>query len=169
MKKVMFLFAASVLMAACGRKGDVAPFVFESYENTAQGAGPEGGSAGLELKIDIPVGEGERQDKVTAGICEIISQSEVGKELKQPVEGSLKEIADVLLGYFPVGVAKGELESSGLTYHLWIENESQNSKAVFFHVGDGIFGNGGPSESYKIVRLADGKLMDDKGTYNITF
>ena len=156
MKKVMFLFAASVLMAACGRKGDVAPFVFESYENTAQGAGPEGGSAGLELKIDIPVGEGERQDKVTAGIREIIS-------------GSLKEIADVLLGYFPVGVAKGELESSGLTYHLWIENESQNSKAVFFHVGDGIFGNGGPSESYKIVRLADGKLMDDKGTYNITF
>ena len=73
MRKVMYFFVASVMMAACSGKGDVAPLAFESYENTAQGAGPEGGSAGLELKIDIPVGEGERQDKVTAGIREIIS------------------------------------------------------------------------------------------------
>ena len=165
-RKFFIYVVGAIMMVACSGKGDVAPLIFESYENTAQGASPEGGSAGLELKIDIPVGKGECQDKVTAGIREIIIQSEVGKELKQPVEGSLKEIADVLLGYFPVGVAKGEVESSGLTYHLWIENESQNSKAVFFHVGDGIFGNGGPSESYKIVRLYDGKLMDDKDVYN---
>jgi len=169
MKKVMFLFAASVMIAACGGKGEVAPLAFESYENTAVGEGPEGGVAGLELKIDIPVGEGERQEKVSEGIREIISQSEVGKELKQPVEGSLKEIADAFLNYFPVGVAKGDLESSGaITYHLWIENESQNSEVVFFRVGDGIFGNGGPSESYKIVRLSDGKVMDSKEVYNIT-
>ena len=169
MKKVMFLFAASVMIAACGGKGEVAPLAFESYENTAVGEGPEGGAAGLELKIDIPVGEGERQDKVAAGIREIISQSEVGKELKQPVEGSLKEIADAFLNYFPVGVAKGDLESSGaITYHLWIENESQNSEAVFFRVGDGIFSNGGPSVRYAVIRLSDGKLMDDKDVYNIT-
>ena len=137
MKKVMFLFAVSVMIAACGGKGEVAPLAFESYENTAVGEGPEGGAAGLELKIDIPIGEGERQNNVSAGIREIISQSEVGKELKQPVEGSLKEIADAFLNYFPVGVAKGDLESSGaITYHLWIENESQNSEVVFFRVGD---------------------------------
>ena len=116
-RKFFIYVVGAIMMVACSGKGDVAPLIFESYENTAQGAGPEGGSAGLELKIDIPVGKGERQDKVTAGIREIIIQSEVGKELKQPVEGSLKEIADVLLGYFPVGVAKGELESSGYTYH----------------------------------------------------
>lgn len=169
MKKVMFLFAASVLMAACGGKGDVAPLAFESYENTAEGVGPEGGPAQLDLKIDIPIGEGERQDKVSAGIREIISLSEIGQELKQPVEGSLKEIADAFLGYFPVGVAKGELESSGaVSYQLWIENESQTSEAVFFKVSDGIYSNGGPVVSYKAIRMSDGKLMDEKEIHNFS-
>lgn len=168
MKKVLFLFAASLLISACGGKGEVAPLAFESYEKTTEGAGPEGGMALLELKIDIPIGEGERENKVSTGIREIIGQSEVGRELKQPVEGNLKEIADAFLKYFPEGVAKGDLESGAITYHLWIENESQTSDAVFFHVSDGIFGNGGPSESYKIVRLSDGKLMDDKELYNVT-
>ena len=169
MKKVMFLFAASVLMAACGGKGDVAPLAFESYENTAEGVGPEGGPAQLDLKIDIPVGEGERQDKVSAGIREIISLSEVGQKLKQPVEGSPKEIADAFLGYFPVGVAKGELESSGaVSYQLWIENESQTSEAVFFKVSSGIYSNGGPVVSYKAIRMSDGKLMDEKEIHNFS-
>ena len=169
MKKVMFLFAASVLMAACGGKGDVAPLAFESYENTAEGVGPEGGPAQLDLKIDIPIGEGERQDKVSAGIREIISLSEIGQELKQPVEGSLKEIADAFLGYFPVGVAKGELESSGaVSYQLWIENESQTSEAVFFKVSCGVYSNGGPVVSYKAIRMSDGKLMDEKEIHNFS-
>lgn len=165
----MFLFAASVLMAACGGKGDVAPLAFESYENTAEGVGPEGGPAQLDLKIDIPIGEGERQDKVSAGIREIISLSEIGQELKQPVEGSLKEIADAFLGYFPVGVAKGELESSGaVSYQLWIENESQTSEAVFFKVSCGVYSNGGPVVSYKAIRMSDGKLMDEKEIHNFS-
>ena len=165
----MFLFAASVLMVACSGKGEVAPLAFESYENTAEGVGPEGGPAQLDLKIDIPVGEGERQDKVSAGIREIISLSEVGQKLKQPVEGSLKEIADAFLGYFPVGVAKGELESSGaVSYQLWIENESQTSEAVFFKVSSGIYSNGGPVVSYKVIRMSDGKLMDEKEIHNFS-
>lgn len=167
MRNLFIYVMGAIMMIACNESSN-SPLEFESYENTAVGEGPEGGAAGLELKVDIPVGEGERQEKVSAGIREIISQSEVGKELKQPIEGSLKEIADAFLKYFPVGVAKGDLESSGITYHLWIENESQNSEAVFFRVGDGIFGNGGPSESYKIVRLSDGKMMDSKEVYNIT-
>jgi len=167
MKKLLIYITCAVLMIACGSPSQ-SPLTFETFEKTVDETGPEGGVAGLELKIDIPLGEGERQDKVSAGIREIISQSEVGKELKQPIEGNLKDIADALINYFPVGVVKGDLESSGVTYHLWIENESQNSEAVFFHVGDGIFGNGGPSESYKVVRLSDGKLMDDKDVYNIT-
>ena len=165
----MFLFAASVLMAACGGKGDVAPLAFESYEDTAEGVGPEGGPAQLDLKIDIPIGEGERQEKVSAGIREIISLSEVGQELKQPVEGSLKEIANAFLGYFPIGVAKGELESSGaVSYQLWIENESQTSEAVFFKVSCGIYSNGGPVVSYKAIRMSDGKLMDEKEIHNFS-
>lgn len=169
MKKVMFLFAASVLMVACSGKGEVAPLAFESYENTVEGVGPEGGPAQLDLKIDIPIGEGERQEKVSAGIRKIISLSEVGQELKQPVEGSLKEIADAFLGYFPVGVAKGELESSGaVSYQLWIENESQTSEAVFFKVSCGIYSNGGPVVSYKAIRMSDGKLMDEKEIHNFS-
>lgn len=168
MRKLFFYVIGAIMMIACNESSN-SPLEFESYEKTAVGEGPEGGAAGLELKIDIPVGEGERQDKVAAGIREIISLSEVGKELKQPIEGSLKEIADAFLNYFPIGVAKGDLESSGaITYHLWIENESQNSEAVFFRVGDGIFGNGGPSECYKMVRLSDGKVIDDKEVYDIT-
>lgn len=169
MKKVMFLFAASVLMVACSGKGEVAPLAFESYENTVEGVGPEGGPAQLDLKIDIPIGEGERQEKVSAGIRKIISLSEVGQELKQPVEGSLKEIADAFLGYFPVGVAKGELESSGaVSYQLWIENESQTSEAVFFKVSCGIYSSGGPVVSYKVIRMSDGKLMDEKEIHNFS-
>lgn len=165
----MFLFAASVLMVACSGKGEVAPLAFESYENTVEGVGPEGGPAQLDLKIDIPIGEGERQEKVSAGIRKIISLSEVGQELKQPVEGSLKEIADAFLGYFPVGVAKGELESSGaVSYQLWIENESQTSEAVFFKVSCGIYSNGGPVVSYKAIRMSDGKLMDEKEIHNFS-
>lgn len=169
MKKVMFLFVVSVMMAACGGGNtDVAPLDFESYDSVATATGPEGGMAGLELKIDIPVGEGERQEMVSVGIREIIKQSEVGKELGQSIEGSLKEIADALVGHFSTGVEKGDLESSGITYHLWIENETQSSQAVVFRVEDGIFGNGGPSVRYATIRLSDGKVMNDKDVYNIT-
>lgn len=167
MRNLFIYVMGAIMMIACNESSN-SPLEFESYENTAVGEGPEGGAAGLELKIDIPVGEGERQENVSAAIREIISRSEVGKELKQPVKGSLKEIADTFLNYFPVGVAKGDLESSGITYHLWIEYESQTSEAVFLHVGDGIFGNGGPAETYKVIRLSDGKVMDDKNVYNIT-
>lgn len=161
MKKSFILAITAIFIIACGNPVQV-PLEFETFEKTVTEVGPEGGQAGLELKVDIPLGEGKLQDNVSAGIKEIMKLSEVGPELKQPIEGKLDELAKRLTDYFPLGVQKGEIESSGaISYQLIIENVYQNSQAVFFHVTDGIFSNGGPSESYKIVRLSDGHVMVD--------
>lgn len=171
MKKAFLLLAAACLVVACGNKV-VAPVEFETLEKTADGVGPEGGPAALEIKIVVPVGEGERQDKVSAGIREIIGQSEAGKTIseamKKPVEGSLKEIFDAFIAYFPDGVAKGDLVSGAISYQLLIEEAYQNEQAVFFHVTDGIYGNGGPRERYQVVRISDGHLMTGEELTTLT-
>lgn len=158
MKKNLLTISAVCLIFACTSSYE--PIQFESYEYEASVTSPDGGMAGMTLHIDIPVGEGEVQNRVTEGIRTIIRKSEVGQELKQPVEGSLKEFGDALIAYFQKGVESGEVEAGGLSYDLSIECAYQNPHAVFFHVKDGIYGNGGPGEGVKVVRLSDGRVME---------
>ena len=130
---------------------------------------PDEAIAELTLIVDVPVGEGEVQEQLAEGIRTIIKESAVVEELKQSVEGPLKEVCERLIAYFPDGISKGEIEISGATaFELMVECEHQNEQAAFFHVVDGVYGNGAPSESYKVVRLSDGKVMDGKELANIS-
>lgn len=162
MKKVFLFLVMAVFFIACGGGVKVAPLEFETYEKEANVDDPESPPCGLVLKFDIPIGDGDLQNKITDGIREIIKQSEVGTALEQPTDGSLKEIADRFATYF----AKGEAEPA--FYNLEIIHGFQNSQVITFHVIDGIFMNGGPREYRKVVRLSDGHLMTTEEMSSIT-
>lgn len=161
MKKTFLLFGIACLLAACGGNS-FSPIQFERFEEQVGATSPEGGVAGMTLTVDIPVGEGEVQNRVAEGIRTIIKESQVEEELKQPVEGPLKDVCKNLVDYFEKAITNGEYDPAGaLAFDLMIECEHQNEHAVFLHVTDGVYGNGAPSECYKIIRLSDGHLMED--------
>ena len=167
MRKIL-LFGIACLLAACSENG-YSPIQFEKFEEQVGVTSPDGAMAEMTLTIDIPVGEDEVQNRLSEGIRTIIRESSVVEELKQPIEGSLKEICKKLIAYFPNGISKGEIEIYVATsFNLMVECEHQTEQAVVFRVTDGVYGNGGPMVSYKVIRLSDGKLMDDKEVYNIT-
>lgn len=161
MRKTFLLFGIACLLAACSGNG-YSPIQYEKFDEQVSVTSPDGGVAGMTLTVDIPVGEGEVQNRITEGIRTIIKESQVEEELKQPVEGPLKDVCKNLVDYFQKAITTGEYDPAGaLAFDLMVECEHQNEQAVFFHVTDGVFGNGAPSECYKIIRLSDGHLMED--------
>lgn len=168
MKRTLFLISIACLMMAFANNCD-AQITFKPYKRSAGARCPEGGEAGLTLKFDLPVGEGPRQTKINNGIREIIRQSMVLEVIKRPVTGPIRNIANSLTTYFPIGIRKGTIDvGCSVSFELMIEKTYQNDYAVFFHVTDGVYSNGGPSESYKIVRVSDGKLMGEQDAFNVT-
>ncbi len=168
MRKTFLIFGIACMLMGCSGNG-YSPIQFEKFEEQVGVTSPEGAMTEMTLTIDIPVGEDEVQNRLSEGIRTIIRESSVVEELKQPIEGSLKEICKKLIAYFPNGISKGEIEIYGATsFNLMVECEHQTEQAVVFRVTDGVYGNGGPMVSYKVIRLSDGKLMDDKEVYNIT-
>lgn len=168
MRKTFLIFVIACLLMGCSGNG-YSPIQFEKFEEQVGVTSPDGAMAEMTLTIDIPVGEDEVQNRLSEGIRTIIRESSVVEELKQPIEGSLKEICKKLIAYFPNGISKGEIEIYVATsFNLMVECEHQTEQAVVFRVTDGVYGNGGPMVSYKVIRLSDGKLMDDKEVYNIT-
>ena len=159
MKKTLLSIAIACLMLASATMSE-AQTTFKSYKKEVSATSRDGAPAGLTLKLDIPQGQGVRQTKITQGIKTIIQQSEVNQELKRPVNVTLQAFVNSLAVYFPTGIRRGIIDIGGPTsFDLIIEKEYQNTYAVFFHVVDGIYGNGGPSESYQIVRASDGKVL----------
>lgn len=168
MRKTFLIFGIACLLMGCSGNS-YNPILFEKLEEQVGVTSPDGAMTEMTLTIDIPVGEGEVQNRLSEGIRTIIKESSVMEELKQPVVGSLKEICKKLIAYFPNGISKGEIEIYGATsFNLMVECEHQSEQAVVFRVTDGVYGNGGPMVSYKVIRLSDGKLMDDKEVYDIT-
>lgn len=168
MRKTFLIFGIACLLMGCSGNG-YSPIQFEKFEEQVGVTSPDGAMTEMTLTIDIPVGEDEVQNRLSEGIRTIIKESSVMEELKQPVVGSLKEICKKLIAYFPNGISKGEIEIYGATsFNLMVECEHQTEQAVVFRVTDGVYGNGGPMVSYKVIRLSDGKLMDDKEVCNIT-
>ena len=53
MKSFFILAITAIFIIACGNPVQV-PLEFETFEKTVTEVGPEGGQAGLELKVDIP-------------------------------------------------------------------------------------------------------------------
>ncbi|MBR1546020.1 MAG: hypothetical protein IJ633_04380 [Prevotella sp.] len=160
MKKTLLSIAIACLMLASATQSE-AQTMFKSYKKEVSATSRDGAPAGLTLKLDIPQGQGVRQTKITQGIKTIIQQSEVNQELKRPVNTTLQAFANALAVYFPTGIRRGTIDIGGPTsFDLIIAKEYQNTYAVFFHVVDGVYGNGGPSESYQIVRVSDGKVLE---------
>lgn len=159
MKKILLSFAITCLMLANNTVSE-AQTTFKTYKKEISASHRDGGKGMLNLRIDIPQGQGNRQTKITQGIKTIIKEMEVTEELKRPVTGTLQAFANSLAVYFPSGVRKGIIELGGpTTFNLIIEHEYQNTYAVFFHVTDGVYVNGGPVESYQTVRISDGKVL----------
>lgn len=151
-----YVLAAVVLLASCGSNSK--GLVFNNYEKNSEAQSPEGAPASLELTLPIPQGEGELQANVTNAIKKIISHSRLAEELGEPEGESLQAIADNYYERFNEGIVEGDL--LGLcVYHLQITCQYQNPRCVVLHVSDGVYGNGGPREYVRNVRLSDGHLM----------
>ena len=146
------------------------PIKFETFETDESLESPyDGGIAGLSLSIDYPIGDGERQANIAKGIRQIMSESSVSQEVGMPETNSIKEICYSMIENFRKGVKNESIMAGGTSYDLIINYEYQNSKAVFFCVKDGIYGNGGSQETFQVVRISDGRLMKAEELYNIPY
>lgn len=130
---------------------------FEQFEIEADGATEDGVPAAMSIKFDIPTEENGTQEKITENYKQLIRQTEVGKALNLPLDGSLQDIAKAYTDYFPRGVKEEELRPA--MYLLWIESGFQTEKSVNFKVSSGIFSNGGPYEDIVVMNRNDGKFL----------
>ena len=167
MKKMVLLFAAACMMAACG-ESDVTPVVFEAYEQEAGAQTPDGIPAHIGLRIDVPQGTDGVAKNIVAGIRQLIAGSQIATELGEPADGVLPTVGSKYVETFLSRMAKGELEGVPAEYQLGISCEYQNEACVRFHVVDGIYGNGGPYEYDAVVRKSDGHVMQQDEMVNIS-
>lgn len=159
MKTTLLSIAIACLMLASATLSE-AQTTFKTYKKQVSATSPDGGSAGLTLAIDYPVGQGVRQTKISQGIKTIMRESQVVEEMKRPVNGTVVAAANALATYFPVGIRRGTIEVGGfVSFDLMIEKKYQNAYAVFFEVTDGVYGNGGPGQNCKVVRVSDGVVL----------
>ena len=67
--------------------GSPKPVVFETYEVMDD--------IGFQVSVDIPVADGEKEQNVSKGICELIGSTHIAEELGAPMEGvSPREVID---------------------------------------------------------------------------
>ena len=117
---------------------------------------------GYHTSIDIPKGDGEKEQNLTAGIREIISQSDLGKEIGLPSDGSLQEVmSDYQKRYhqFAKDYCRNNQAPSAPECEFELTSIFQNEASVTFAVADAIYFNGSPDYYNKVVRLSDGHVM----------
>lgn len=119
----------------------------------------------FQISIDIPQGNSEREQNVTKGIREIITQSEMCKNdvIGAPIEGSIQEIiADCQKRYhkFADNYCKEYGAPAPPICQLFIESGYQNKACVTFQVDDGVYFNGSPDTRFCIIRFSDGHIME---------
>lgn len=157
MKEIKILMVGAVLigLTACG--GGDSAFKFSTYE-------ARNGEA--VITIDIPQGEGEKQQNVSKGILDIMAHSAIAKEVGEPKASDLKEVAD------DYSKRMAELLKSGdygpATADLTIEASYMNEASATFHVNDGVYVNGEPDVYDRVVRLSDGHVMEQSEMVNIS-
>ena len=171
MKNLSFyvIIALAFMLTSCkgtAEKQEFEPLTFSTYEKEEAIESPEGVSAGMTLKIDIPDDESERSAKVVSIIRQLITDSEIGDQVGTPKEGSLQEVCDDYIERFRKGIAQEDL-TPGCEYHLEILSGYQSADYICFHVSDGIFGNGGPMEREVVFRLSDEHKMEEGEMYNL--
>ena len=162
MKKSFFTKMAAALLVAslwsCGEKS--LPIEFEAFEIM------DGGN--YMIDIDIPKGNGEREQNVTKGIREIIAQSELGKKIGAPTEGTLQEVMeDYHERYNKYAQENAESPRSPMC-DLEIKCSFQNEACVTFIVFDGIHFGGNPDYYNSLVRISDGHVISQQELVNIS-
>lgn len=158
MKKIFIIFPTILLTAvltACSG-GDNA-FKFSTYE-------ARNGEA--VITIDIPLGEGEKQQNVSKGILDIMAHSAIAKEVGEPKASDLKEVADDYSKRMADLLQSGDYGPA--TADLTIEASYMNEASVTFHVNDGVYVNGEPDVYDQVVRLSDGHVMEQNELVNIS-
>lgn len=118
----------------------------------------------IEVTIDIPQGNSEREQNVTKGLREIIASSEMcGRDvIGAPIEGTIQEIiADCNRRYqtFADNFMRRSDAPAPPVCQLFIESVYQNKACAVFQVDDGVYFNGSPDTYFRIIRFADGRVM----------
>lgn len=159
MRKIIFVLMAVALLvvglAACGG-GDNA-LKFSTYE-------ARNGEA--VITVDIPQGEGDKQQNISKGIHDIMVHSAIAKEVGEPKDGSLKEVADDYSKRMADLLQSGDYGPA--TADLTIEANFLNEASATFHVYDGVYVNGEPDVYDRVVRLSDGHVMEQDELVNIS-
>lgn len=127
----------------------------------------------IQVTIDIPQGNSEREQNVMKGLREIIAQSEMCKKdvIGAPIEGSIQEIiADCQKRYqkFAEDFCKESGAPAPPLCQLFIESGYQNEECVTFQVDDGVYFNGAPDTYFRIIRFSDGHVMEVGEMISIT-
>lgn len=134
---------------------------FTTYQRSDESTNLEGGSASINIQIDIPAEDCRHREEIVSGIKEIIRNSAIGQELRKPLDGTLQQIVDSYIAGFPAHISDMDDMGEGYlgSYELSIEKKHKNADYISFSVTDGIFANGGPEEYYAVLRLSDGHIM----------
>ena len=117
-----------------------------------------------QITIDIPKGDGDREQNIAKGLREIIANSELCKEdvVGAPKEGSLHEIIDDCnqrYQKFANNYMKETEAPEPPVCQLYIESVYQNELSVTFQVDDGVYFNGAPDTYFRVIRFSDGHIM----------
>ena len=139
---------------------------FTKVEQEADAVGRWRVPASMSIKLDMPQDNGNGQDKILKGIRDIIATTEVGKVFGLPVVATQDRYADFYCQKFKEAIGNGELDA-GATYCMEIEKSYQDDNFLCFRVSDGIFGNGGPTQNYYVLRKSDGKLINQNEIIDI--
>lgn len=147
-------------LAACGDAPQ--PITFDTYEVMDD----------IQVSIDIPQGNGVREQNVMKALCEIIAGSDMCSEaIGAPIEGTIQEIiADCQKRYRKYG--DDFVKESGApgppVCQLFIESGYQNEACVTFQVDDGVYFNGSPDTYFRVIRFSDGYMMALEEMVNIS-
>ena len=126
----------------------------------------------IQVTVDVPQGDGEREQNVLKGIRQIIAESEMCKEaIGTPIDGTIQDIiADCQKRYQKY--ADDYIRESGAPYpptcQLFIESDYQNEACVTFKVDDGVYFNGAPESYFRVVRFSDGHVMTQQEMVHIS-
>jgi hypothetical protein len=118
----------------------------------------------IQVTIDIPQGNSEREQNVIKGLHEIIAGSEMCTRdvIGAPIEGTIKEVIDDCnkryQKYADDFMRRSEAPAPP-ECQLFIESIYQNKACVVFQVDDGVYFNGAPETYFRIIRFSDGHIM----------
>ena len=160
MASLMGALVMGLIPSLKGCEGD--PVAFETYEKEQDA---------FCMRVDVPQGDGEREQNVKQAILQIIAETQVGNEVGKPIDGTLQQVTDdyqTKYGKYSERYMREEGTPYAPMGFIEVINTHQNELCATFRVGDGMFVNGGPGNYFKIVRFEDGHVMKQEEMTHFT-